>query len=122
MGAMRATLATALFEATYPLHTNPRICFGEGKSGYECSARLADVKGSVSFLSKQRSMHDPLYGYPFAIWPEKYVHGTPPTLLEVDPDGRHPIEFIGPLALHFMGYYLKAFTPKGLKDAIELQL
>lgn len=124
MGAMRATLATALFANTYRKSViKPRICFGETKSGYLPSAMLADVPGSISFLSKHKHLHDPLYAYPFTLWPEKYVHGTKPTLLDVDPDGDHPIELIGPLALHFMGYYLKAFTTKvAPPDAIKFQL
>lgn len=111
MGAMRATLATALFANTYRKAViRPRIVFGETKSGYLPSAMLGDVPGSLSFVSKHKHLHDPLYGYPFTLWPEKYVHGTKPTMLDVDPDGNHPIELVGPLALHFMGYYLKAFA------------
>src|SRR5271167_2880519 len=93
LGAMRATLATATFAATFQHHTKPRIVFGECKSGYHQSAQWADVPGSISYLAKDGPLYDPFFGYPFAIWPEHYVHGTKPTVIEVKPDGSAPIEF-----------------------------
>ena len=64
-GAMRATLATAAFAATFATATvQPRIVFGECKSGYIKSALFADIPGSASFLATDGWISDPLYAYP----------------------------------------------------------
>jgi len=68
-GAMRATLATAAFAATFATATvQPRIVFGECKSGYIKSALFADIPGSASFLATDGWISDPLYAYPFSFW------------------------------------------------------
>jgi hypothetical protein len=111
LGAMRATLATAWTAATFPyMKTLPRIVFGEPKSGFEKSANLANIPGSISYWNTSGCllMVDPVYSLPFTFWPELYTHGTPPLCVEYRPDGSGPDKQWGPVAPHYMGYYLKA--------------
>lgn len=108
-GAMRATLATAVVNASFGTPPLPRVVFAECKSGFAKSAQLANVPGSKSYLNTDIDgwSSDFLYNYPFTVWPELYVHGTPSTLIDYAPDGSGPDKEWGPISRHFMGYYLK---------------